>query len=169
MTEERKSSLLKYAARPAATDNSKPVVVSELQEYQAAKDWMPGELDRGQLPAILIPFTVEKQYDNAEEVIAYTQFMTAYRETAADYLALVFTIGNIEVFGENLRPILLKFLPPGQVKELVIFDPAIHQEPKAGEPVIHRIRYRSRVQDDAARQNNAPPVPPLPSSDEAQP
>jgi hypothetical protein len=156
MNDERESSLLRFAAarhateERAAPDASKPTLISDLKEYRAALEWLPGERERGQSGALLIPYA-----DGGEEIIAYSQLMGVQRDKTTEYMCLHFTIGAIEVFGQNLPVLFRQFLPPGNIKELVLFDPLRHQKPKDGEPVIYRTRYQSRADLNQATNREA--------------
>jgi hypothetical protein len=141
----QETSLLDFAMR-RERQVAKPTLISEMAEYRAAVLWLPGERTRGQGGSLLIPYRAEHEHDTTEEIIPYTQFMSAHRDGTPGYLCLNFTVGSIEIFGENLRALLLLFHPPGSVKELVVFSPEVHKKPNPDEPVIHSARYVSRAQ-----------------------
>src|SRR5262245_59677329 len=99
MNDEPKTGILQFAApRPAGPEakegeGTKPALVSERKEYRAALEWLAGERERGQGGALLVPYGGQ----GGEEIIAYSQFMSAHRDGTSGYFCLHFSIGSIEV------------------------------------------------------------------------
>lgn len=143
--DDEKPSLLDFARGTRTQQPAKPALVSDISDYRAAIEWLPGEHARRLSGSILIPHPTDNQYDPTEEIISYNQFMSAHRDATPGYLCLNFTIGSFEVFGKNMRALMMMFHPPGSVKELVIFNPDIHKIPEPDAPIIESIRYVSRA------------------------
>jgi hypothetical protein len=133
MSDEKQSTLLQFAARPATPEQTARLERPALEkiEYRAAVPFLGNE-ERYFLTAFM---------SNGNERDVNYAFFVESLSVAPDRLAFMYTNGVLYIRGENvrkLRPLLKQRL----ISELHPFDPDRHLEPEEGAPIIHTLDWR---------------------------
>lgn len=126
MSDEKKSSILRFAGGPTTPEQAARLEPSAVEK----SDYRAADIDRSGSQRRLLAI----QSNGTMRVISYSYFVEAISSDPA-LLSFVYTNGVLSMRGENLRS-LLPHLQTEEITTLRPFDANLYHEPGPGEPVI---------------------------------